>query len=191
MAKRILYLIRHGQYAPLDDPNGTLTEMGREQARFTAKRFQDCPISTIYFSTMPRAQETAVIIANQFPNAKQIASPLLRECFPSVPESFKEYFAQFPTAEIKAGRVQAHKAFQSYFNPIEDGDEEHHEMIVAHGNLISYFICQTLQAPVDSWISTDIFHCGVSQIIIFANGWRKLIRHNDNSHLLPQLQTEN
>ncbi len=191
MTKRILYLIRHGQYEPLDDPNGTLTEVGKEQAYFTAKRFQECPISTIYFSTMPRAKETAVIIANQFPNAKQIASPLLRECFPSVPEPFKAHFAQFPAEEITAGKVQAHKAFESYFNPIEDGDDEVHEMIVAHGNLISHFICQILQAPVDSWIRTDIFHCGISQIIIFSNGLQKLIRHNDNSHLPPHLQTEN
>lgn len=191
MAKRILYLIRHGQYDPLDDPEGTLTNIGKEQAQFTAKRFQDCPISTIYFSTMPRAEETAVIIANQFPNAKQIASPLLRECFPSVPAPFKEHFTQFPDAEIAAGKIQAKEAFETFFNPIEDGDAEVHEMIVAHGNLISHFICQSLQAPVDSWVSTDIFHCGISQIVIFPNEFRKLIRHNDNSHLPPHLQSEN
>jgi len=55
------YLIRHGQkVSEAGDPG--LTELGKEQARKTAKFLKDKKIFKIYSSTFARAKETASII---------------------------------------------------------------------------------------------------------------------------------
>ncbi len=62
MGERILYLVRHGQldlgaFAKNQFTAG-LTAIGREQARFTAKRLRSLDVSAIYCSTLGRARET-------------------------------------------------------------------------------------------------------------------------------------
>ncbi len=62
-----LYLVRHGESTWNDlrlhqHGDVPLSEKGKEQAAFVAKRFLDIPIDVIIASTMQRAQETAQII---------------------------------------------------------------------------------------------------------------------------------
>lgn len=62
-----LYIVRHGESTWNDlklHQHGEvpLSEKGKQQAAFVAKRFLDIPIDLIITSTMPRAQETATII---------------------------------------------------------------------------------------------------------------------------------
>ena len=78
-AKRHLFLIRHGQYEMWhkDSRLKKLTELGRQQAKETGERLRalDYDYTILYFSTLPRATETAQLIrffalfhlsANQF-----------------------------------------------------------------------------------------------------------------------------
>lgn len=196
MAKRTLFLVRHGQYTPTvtppDEPDGGLTAAGTEQAILTAERLQSYPIRVIHHSTLQRAQETAVIIAQSLPEAVLKPSSLLRECIPNVPQGFESYFSHIPPAFIESSSIRAQQTFNSYIAaPPPDGadDTDQYELIVSHGNLINYLVCQTLQAPAESWLNADIQHCGLSEIVIESGGWVKVARHNDTGHLPFHLQT--
>lgn len=78
-----IYFVRHGQ-SELNienrdqGPDGPLSELGRDQAAFVAKRFSDIPIDLIVSSPYERAKETATII-NSHLNKELIFSDLLVE----------------------------------------------------------------------------------------------------------------
>lgn len=191
MARRTLYLVRHGQYTsttPLsEDPDGALTDIGRQQAALVGKRLSQFPINKIHFSSLQRTTETAQIVAGQLPGVPILPSDLLRECIPSVPEEFKEHFVDIPAEFIERSQVQAAEAFDAFFKSVE-GDADQHEILVSHGNLIGYFVCRVLKAPIDSWILADIHLGSFSQIMVGQNRFIKLVRHNDAAHLPPGLQ---
>jgi serine/threonine-protein phosphatase PGAM5 len=193
MANRIIFLVRHGQYTATtpehEEPDGRLTDFGKEQAALTAKRLQSYPISIIHHSTLERATETAVIIARNFPGVTLKPSPLLRECIPSIPQGFEEHFSHIPAAAITQGKANAHQAYASYISHPPDSDGDQYELIISHGNLISFFITHTLKAPLDSWLLTDVQHGGICEIISSNQGRLRVIRQNDVGHLPIHLQT--
>lgn len=191
MARRILYLVRHGQYTstttPPEEPDGALTAAGKEQAELVGKRLSQFSITKIHHSTLLRATETAALIAGQIPTAALQASELLRECIPCVPEEFKELFAEIPAEFIERSKTQIEQAFDTFFKSLE-GDTDQREILVSHGNLISHLVCRILKAPCDSWMLTDIYLGGFSEIMIGPNSFMKVLRHNDVGHLPPHLQ---
>lgn len=91
-ATRHIILIRHGQYHlnGATDKERYLTELGRQQAKFTGKRLVELkiPIDDVVISTMTRAQETGNIILEQIPQRKTIPvinDPLIEEGAPIAP----------------------------------------------------------------------------------------------------------
>ena len=66
VAKRHLFLIRHGQYEMWHKHSNLkkLTALGREQAKGTGERLKvlNYDYNILYYSTMPRATETAEIV---------------------------------------------------------------------------------------------------------------------------------
>lgn len=190
--EQTLLLVRHGQYrstaVPGSEPDGPLTDVGREQARLTAERLQGYPVQTIYHSTLQRATETAHLLAAALPNAVLNPSPLLRECIPCVPPGGEKFFAHIPADFIAQGEAQARAAFERFVAPLEQGRETAVcNLIVSHGNLLSYLASQVVQAPAASWFHFDIQQCGIIEVAGFDN-WLKLVRHNDTSHLPPELR---
>jgi serine/threonine-protein phosphatase PGAM5 len=192
MANRYLYLVRHGQYLPDHQPgevqDGSLTGLGLEQCALLAGRLTGHKITRIYHSPLKRATETAAAIAREFPSVVMEPDALLVECVPGVPPDDmlephqKEFFTALPANAIEEGSLQARQAFEKYFCPFE-GEEDTHEIIVSHGNLISYFISQMFLAAPHTWLKTDIMNGGLSEIIIKKSGHLRLVSHNDTGHL--------
>ena len=89
-ATRTLILIRHGQYEHgQDDPDKRiLTALGREQAMMTGERLREMgeKYTTLHYSTMPRATETANIICKSLPGVPTKSCDMLREGAPIRPE---------------------------------------------------------------------------------------------------------
>ena len=89
-ATRTLILIRHGQYEHgQDDPDKRiLTALGREQAMMTGERLREMgeKYTTLHYSTMPRATETANIISKSLPDVPTKSCDMLREGAPIRPE---------------------------------------------------------------------------------------------------------
>jgi probable phosphoglycerate mutase len=63
MASRFLYLVRHGEAAD----GGSLSDTGQEQARCTGERLKNLPVTQIHHSPLPRAAQTARLIAGWLP----------------------------------------------------------------------------------------------------------------------------
>jgi broad specificity phosphatase PhoE len=198
LAVKTIYLVRHGQYIstslPGEVPDGALTELGREQTALVAKRLKNFPIKVIHHSPLKRSIETAALIMNEFPAVELQPSPLLEECIPCLPpetmlnENQKAFFASLPASILEQGESQARQVFETYFLP--GGSEEvTHELIVSHGNLICYLVCMVLKSGPETWINTDIQNCGLSEVVVRADGTMQLVCHNDTGHLPLILKT--
>ncbi len=77
MAKRWIYLLRHGQaereFTAAGDP--PLTPMGIEQAALTARRLRRLPFTSLHTSTLKRARETAAQVTRYFPTSRPGKTP--------------------------------------------------------------------------------------------------------------------
>lgn len=175
---RFLYLVRHGQYVRTPEhPDGTLTELGRRQARALGERFQTLPLDTIWSSTMYRAEETARIVADQhFPKLELQRSTLLREkIFPCDRESWHNASERFRAPEDRIERIGERWLRRS--------NRERHEMLVCHGNLIRALVTHILGNDVQRWIRLGTVHCGVTRIVCWDDGRISVISYNESSFL--------
>lgn len=66
-----LYLVRHGEAVPHDGP---LSPAGEQQVRLTGRRLKDVPLSAIHHGPLPRAAQTASLIAACLPGVPVSAS---------------------------------------------------------------------------------------------------------------------
>jgi broad specificity phosphatase PhoE len=192
MGTRTIYLVRHGQqdhrHKQDDKREGRLTPLGRRQARAVARRLRGLPIDAVHSSPLWRAEETAHIIARQFPGMRVRLAPILRECIPGLPAGLSDRVVEhFRKETIDGGLAQAKRAYNRYFKRTRGRDR--HEVIVCHGNLIRYFVCRALGVKPDAWMSLDIHNCGLCEISIEANGRIVVISHNDTGHLPGALKT--
>ncbi|HEY9473468.1 MAG TPA: histidine phosphatase family protein [Mycobacteriales bacterium] len=197
MAKRTLYLVRHGQYRrnarrPSGESDGELTGTGHQQAALVGLRLRDIPVDVIHHSTLVRARQTAEVIAVEFPGVPLRPSGLLRECIPGmpevIPEAFREFFATASRNAIVDGSRQAAEALATLFRD-DPGPVDRHEVVVTHGNLISHLAAQALGAPSGSWIRADIHHCGITEVCMGTRRGLTLVCHNDTGHLTQELRT--
>ena len=174
MCERNLYLVRHGQLDlgafAKDQFTAGLTPLGREQARFTAKRFRALDVKAIYSSTLGRARETADIIAEEFPGIVVRATALLWEL-------------QSSPRAIQRGK----HAFSFFVRPTRQ--RQRIEIVVSHGNLIRYFACRVLGIDPESWSRLGTSHCGITQLCIGPQKSVRVVCYNETGHLPTRLRT--
>jgi serine/threonine-protein phosphatase PGAM5 len=189
MAKKVIILVRHGQYHPAGDTTlERLTTLGRKQARLVGTRLREEKILRIVHSTMPRAVETANIIKAQLKHRGVMeTTDLLRECVPGFPEVLRQKHGYTKIKMAKA-RLQLDKAFKKYFSPPK---KDSVEVLVCHGNVIRYLVCKAMGVPEEAWINMDIQQCGLSVIEINSKGFlrRQVISHNDVGHIPKKQRT--
>lgn len=187
MPIRTLYLVRHGQYVSADASTGqleVLTGLGRKQALRIGRRLAGVDFAALHHSTMPRAIETASIVATRLPPLELRQTPLLCEGLPTVARHFKPPFRK-PRAEVTSTRKRMDTAFAKYFRPSRF---DRNELIVAHGNVIRYFIRKALGDAVSRWWQLDIMQCSLS-IVRIAPTRMVLVSFNDVGHLPPNYRT--
>lgn len=187
MPTRTLYLVRHGQYIAADPGGGQterLTPLGRQQAIRVGKRLREVTFDVMYNSTMPRAVETADVIATLLPPTRRTATATLREGLPSVAAHFEARFRP-PAAIVKQTRDRMDSAFERFVRPSK---KDRHELFVAHGNLIRYFMRKVLGDQETRWWQMDIIQCSLSVIRITPDR-RILVSYNDVGHLPMRLRT--
>jgi serine/threonine-protein phosphatase PGAM5 len=199
MAKRYLYLIRHGQYTVTPElPHGKLTPLGMKQAELTGQHLLDVPVRAVHSSTMSRAHQTARIIADNFYGIQVQTSDLLRECVPSIPQrleaqltEYARFAPDFNLGDVIMHQMQADDAYDQYFQPVENhlaGDS--HELLVCHGNILRYLVCRVLGASPDAWANLYILHCGISIVRVDEDALRTLMSHNSTDHIPGKYRTE-
>jgi broad specificity phosphatase PhoE len=188
MGIRILYLVRHGHYhTEKGTPNhGRLTALGRRQAKRVGKRLAALDLHVMHHSDMLRAVETAQIIASELGMAIPIrSSQLLREGVPTVP---CPWLPNLTRAEARQDRARMDAAYERYFRP--PGAGERRELLVAHANIIRYFISRAMGDSVARWARVSLTQGSVTVMAVGPMpGRARLIRFNDVGHLTPKMCT--
>ena len=179
--------MRHGQYVSADAARGVLealTPLGRRQAARLGRRLAPMPFDVIWHSDMPRAVETAQIIAEQLPDVPRRASKLLREGIRTVAPHFGPEFRP-PRAQVRETRQRMDQAFDRF---VRAGRKPRTELIVAHGNIIRYLIRRALGDAADRWWQLDTFQCGLS-VLRVGRERAALMAFNDVGHLPLRMVT--
>jgi serine/threonine-protein phosphatase PGAM5 len=178
---RLVTLIRHGQYVPADG-GGTLTAVGRRQARAAGKRLAGTEaVDALFCSTLSRARETATLIAERCGAAIRPAERYLCECWPTA----------VPGYHVSLGRRAEGKRRIAVIaeRHLRPSRRDRHEVLVCHGNLIRGVVSHALGARLTSWRKMYIHHGSLTQIAISATGQLALLRYNDTGHLGETLTT--
>jgi probable phosphoglycerate mutase len=180
-----IFLVRHGEYDWDNQPSPVkgLTVRGVQQAKLTAQRLRNMPVTAIYSSDLMRAVETAEIIRAEFDGVTYKKRKELRECYLSNPNQSK-----VPKELIEQGERQAEEAFCRYLRPTRGNDKS--EIIVSHGNLIRHLASRVVASSPDSWFRMKTFNCGITEIAIDADGGKWLVSYNDVGHLPAEIITE-
>jgi serine/threonine-protein phosphatase PGAM5 len=183
LGTRTLLLVRHGQYDPED--GGKLTELGREQAQVTgswlAQHLAGQRVHALWASTLPRARETADIIARSITRAKVRAASVLREGMYSKVKGY-----EVPASERQEDRERADAAWARFFRTTR---ADRLEIVVCHGNLIRYLVCRALHVPVIRWTRMNSSHCSMTRILVRDTGAIRVASYNETAHLPTKLLT--
>ncbi len=191
MGDRIIHLVRHGQYFNDEQSPryGHLTQLGKRQAARTGRRLSQWPMAAIYYSDMPRAVETAEIIAQYLPKVPLGCTRLLREVCPPLPRSMPRSRNIPKELSWKLGRIQVDAACKRLLVPAR-GREKRHEVFVTHGNFIRYLIRRLLHDAPMNWVYYGTTQCGISTLVIRPKPSKPcLLCYNDVGHLPKAMQT--
>ena len=189
---RTIYLIRHGEYNQTDttdsDIGKKLTPLGIAQARLLSNRLIGMPVefTSLTSSTMTRARETAMIINQDFRKLKLQQSNLIRECTP--PTWRTDIMAGVDTTEKELCVTNIEQAFNKYFIPSPD-ENDRHDLIVCHGNVIRYFVTKVLNVDTMSWLQMSITNCSLTIVRVLPEGSMKLDAFSDYGHLPENMRT--
>jgi serine/threonine-protein phosphatase PGAM5 len=179
MGTRMLLFLRHGQYDA--ESRGELTPLGREQARLTAKYLEELPFDLVWSSTLPRAKETADIVASHLGGTRVRHTGLLREGLYTKIEGY-----DVPSSERRDDRARTDAA---YAKIVRTSRTDRRELVVCHGNLIRYLMCRALHTPVSKWLRMTTSHCGLTRLLVRDTGAVRVVSYNETSHLPTKLVT--
>jgi len=211
---RHVFLIRHGHYHSKErtDRQKKLTQLGREQLKYTGKRLKEVGFdySSVVSSTMTRAKESANIILEQLgtenddgrkemrqdkdlgPSRVSLSfatDKLLEEGAPLPPEPPLDFW-QPKADQFRNDGPRIEKAFQKYFRrPSLDEEssaplKDSHEIIVCHANVIRYCVCRALQVPPQAWLRIWLNHGSITWLTIRPSG-RIVLRALGASGFMP------
>jgi broad specificity phosphatase PhoE len=187
---RFLYLVRHGDASPHDGP---LSATGREQARLVAQRLRPVPLTAICHGPLPRAAQTAAIIAGGFPGVPVTASELAGDYMPpdggpsGGPDLPAAFVASCTPAERARGRALAPAARDRFFRP-GPASADAHELVVTHNFLIGWLVSQALAGPEWRWLGLNQMNAALTVIACAEGEPPRLISFNDAAHLPPGLR---
>jgi broad specificity phosphatase PhoE len=177
---RILHFVRHGHYESGDTGSGSLTDLGRRQAKCLSRYFADLPIAAIASSDWPRARETAAIIADTLDLATPKHHRVLREMLPTrVPGM------QVPLAKRKEGSKRIELILGKFFKASR---HTQHQIIVSHGNLIRALVMRIATRKLDGWYRLTVDHCGVTSFLISERG-PTVVGVNAQAHVPRRLRS--
>lgn len=188
-ATRTVYLIRHGAYLP--DPKADpiagpgLTPLGVAQARLIAGRLDKMPVRfhSMTASTLTRARETAAVMHETLADVPFAESALLAECTPVAAIEPQGQSA----AEQSACTQRLAAAFAKFFAPATGA--ERHDVLVAHGNVIRYFVAKSLNVDPRAWVGMSVAHASLSIVRVRPDGSYSVLSVGDVGHVPDNLQS--
>ncbi|MCB0408224.1 MAG: histidine phosphatase family protein [Bdellovibrionales bacterium] len=166
---------------------GSLTPLGKLQAKKVGNRLSQHNISIIHVSNMLRAKETGELIFDKLKSPRRRNCKLIVEGIPSLPEKLVRE-KKIKKTQLGKTKTRMNKAFKKYFTPYQ-GKGEKHEALICHGNIIRYFVTKALGVDTRKWINLDIYQCSISTISIDSDGKFKLLTFGEIGHIPPEKRT--
>ncbi|WP_327358941.1 histidine phosphatase family protein [Streptomyces sp. NBC_01304] len=195
MQDRYLYLARHGEAT---SEEGGLTEGGRRQAELLGRRLHEVPLTAVHHGPLPRAAQTARLIA------EQVSGVPLRECetagdyVPYVPDrgelpseiadAMLSRLGSVSAAERTHGAELARRAVADFTGPVEHGDAPRHDLVVTHAFLVAWLVRAALDAPPWRWMSLTHGNAALTVIRYAEARPATVLVYNDVSHLPDELR---
>ena len=178
MARRLVLMVRHGQYDLAQGDEGGLTPVGEEQARHTAELLSGYEFDLAVASNLRRARETAAIFTSVSGLAFK-SSALLQEGFPT----------RVPGRKMRGplDRARLDEAFEKYMKP--GRKKRSVTLLICHGNVIRYFVCRALKIHASRWLSLGTNHGAVTRIVVQSDGRMGVASFNEAGHFPPRLIT--
>jgi broad specificity phosphatase PhoE len=190
MARTQLYLVRHGEQDPASDhaSDGGLSQLGREQADRLGRRLRTVPFSTIHHSRLPRATQTADILAGHLPRVPRHACDHVadRTPVPSLgqrgvyPDRWHAWLNGVPLDERDEDAVGLQAAVRHF--GVTD-EEDRRELLITHNFVIGWFVRHVLDAPLWRWIGLNHANCAITIVQWDSDRPPTLVSFNDNGHL--------
>jgi len=164
-----IFLVRHGEKT---DDGRDLTSKGKKQAKLLAKRMNDYNIDRIISSPLPRCDKTAKIINGVLKKEVEY-SDALRE----IPENAN-------TSSLKNRKEK--RALRKFLGKIKK--MKGNVLIVGSGNVNRYLISLILKISYKKISYMGHYPTGLSHIVIYNNGFARVININDSGHLTEELR---
>ncbi|MFJ3925373.1 histidine phosphatase family protein [Streptomyces sp. NPDC090022] len=193
-AARYLYLARHGQ-ATADESE--LTADGRRQAELLGDRLRGVPLTRIWHGPLPRAAQTAALVAGRLDGVPLRESELAGDYVPYVPgraelpaeaaDALLDRVARFPAADREQGPALARAALARFTGPVP-GDEPRHELVVTHAFLVSWLLRAALDAPEWRWLGLNQGNAALTVIRYAPGRPSSVLVANDMAHLPAELR---
>jgi broad specificity phosphatase PhoE len=178
---KMLYFIRHGQYRVDDSADtGRLTPLGRKQALLLGRHLRLYPIDSVVSSDLPRAVETAQLVAQALGIPRFRRRRLLREMVPSRVNGLK-----VPLVKRADGKQRLQSIIDEYFTVTR---KTRHELVICHGNLIRALVCRLARAPITSFTRMRVHHTGITCFMVNYKSIY-LISYNGVHHLTGSQQS--
>lgn len=194
---RVLHLARHAE--PAADGSG-LTPRGRRQAELLGRRLAGVPISRVVHGPLPRASETARVVAEQLPAVTPLeAAEEAGDYVPHVPgpeevrgawaESAAADFDDVGEEEARRGAASAATALDTLAGPPGPGRQPV-ELVVTHAFTIAWLLRDALGAPPWRWWGQHLHlcHAGLTVLRYLPDRPPSLVMSNDLAHLPPELR---
>ncbi|WP_326767027.1 histidine phosphatase family protein [Streptomyces sp. NBC_01591] len=195
-ATRHLYLVRHGEAAPEDDDDGTLTEAGRRQAQLLGRRLREHPISVVRHGPLPRAAQTAQLIGEQLGDVPVVVTETADDYVPHFPDRadlpaagadrYLRFLEPCTAEERVRGPELARRALKEFTGP-PAGDEDVHELVVTHSFLVSWLVRDAMAAPEWRWLGLNHGNAALTVIRYGPDRPASILVSNDMRHLPDEL----
>ncbi|MER7948706.1 histidine phosphatase family protein [Streptomyces sp. NPDC096079] len=193
-AARYLYLARHGEAT---EDETALSERGRRQAVLLGERLRKAPLTAIHHGPLPRAAQTARLVAEQLDGVPLRMSAPAGDYVPYVPrreelpersaDAMLGFLAQFPPEEREQGPGLAAEALARFTGPVE-GDQPVHELVVTHNFLLAWLVREALEAPRARWMGINHANAALTVIRYTEERAPAVLFLNDTGHLPGELR---
>jgi probable phosphoglycerate mutase len=192
---RHLYLTRHAE--PGDLGSG-LSDRGMRQAELLGRRLADVPIEALHHGPLPRAAETARVVADQLSDdvpPRELGAagdyvphlPEHDELDPEYAGTVLSFLGDVDPESAARGAAMAAEAIELLTGPVA-GDTARHELVVTHAFTIGWLVRHALGAPRWRWWGQNHCHTGLTIIRYFPSGPPALVVLNDVTHLPADLR---
>lgn len=199
-----IYLVRHAQKdtspkkSQEDHYSRELTDIGLKQARMLADQIVSYSINKIFSSDMPRAIQTAEVVASKLGISKIYKSKNLREADPCVipnhPDRDKIKILCWQDWDFKPDDGESYnegkQRFSNFFwkKIVKNHDNNDNILVVSHGRVIRLFLSTFLRGGKEA-IKNSYYHVAITRVELNKTSKKlKILTYNDNSFLVKELR---